>query len=181
MRRLSVAHSRHIAIASLFVCFRRVILLLTGLPVRGIGSADVVGDEGECDVAKAEWGVKRICTGCGARFYDMRRDPIICPKCEATIDPLAILRSQRSKAPAAAAPAVVKKPVPVVADADDAALVDDDVEVDDAVDLDTDDDAKVDDAADDTVLEDASELGEDKDDMFEVLDKVGGDGEEETR
>ena len=34
-------------------------------------------------MAKAEWGVKRVCQelGCGARFYDLMRDPVICPIC----------------------------------------------------------------------------------------------------
>jgi len=32
---------------------------------------------------KAERGTKRTCqnTGCGARFYDLNRDPIMCPMC----------------------------------------------------------------------------------------------------
>jgi uncharacterized protein (TIGR02300 family) len=32
---------------------------------------------------KAERGTKRTCqnTGCGARFYDLNRDPILCPVC----------------------------------------------------------------------------------------------------
>ena len=33
-------------------------------------------------MAKAVWGVKRTCAECGARFYDLKRTPIICPKCE---------------------------------------------------------------------------------------------------
>ncbi len=27
-------------------------------------------------------GLKRICTGCGAKFYDLNKRPIICPSCE---------------------------------------------------------------------------------------------------
>jgi uncharacterized protein (TIGR02300 family) len=127
-------------------------------------------------VAKREWGVKRTCTSCGARFYDLRRDPVICPKCEAVVDPLAMLRSQRSKTPAPAAP---KKPVVVEVEADDLGIEEDDL-VDDDVDddIDLDDDVE---AEEDEVLEDASELGEDKDDMFEVIEKVEEGGEEEVR
>ncbi len=33
-------------------------------------------------MAKPEWGTKRECQSCGARFYDLKRDPIVCPKCE---------------------------------------------------------------------------------------------------
>jgi uncharacterized protein (TIGR02300 family) len=32
-------------------------------------------------VAKPELGTKRLCGNCGAKFYDLGKDPIICPKC----------------------------------------------------------------------------------------------------
>jgi uncharacterized protein (TIGR02300 family) len=32
-------------------------------------------------VAKAELGTKRLCASCGAKFYDLNKDPIHCPKC----------------------------------------------------------------------------------------------------
>ena len=38
-------------------------------------------------------GSKRICPNCNARFYDMHRQPIICPKCSNTFDPEALLKS----------------------------------------------------------------------------------------
>jgi uncharacterized protein (TIGR02300 family) len=34
-------------------------------------------------VAKAELGTKRQCRNCSSRFYDLGREPIICPKCGA--------------------------------------------------------------------------------------------------
>jgi len=36
-------------------------------------------------LAKPEWGTKRSCDSCGAKFYDFHRDPITCPKCDAKI------------------------------------------------------------------------------------------------
>ncbi|MBE6447260.1 MAG: TIGR02300 family protein [Alphaproteobacteria bacterium] len=36
---------------------------------------------------KEKWGVKRICLGCGARFYDLNKLPIICPACGEEFDP----------------------------------------------------------------------------------------------
>ncbi|WP_339852442.1 FYDLN acid domain-containing protein, partial [uncultured Nisaea sp.] len=33
-------------------------------------------------MAKPEWGIKRTCQSCGARFYDLMKSPIVCPKCE---------------------------------------------------------------------------------------------------
>ncbi len=32
-------------------------------------------------VAKPELGSKRQCQNCGAKFFDLNRDPIVCPKC----------------------------------------------------------------------------------------------------
>jgi uncharacterized protein (TIGR02300 family) len=32
-------------------------------------------------VAKPELGAKRQCQNCGAKFFDMNKDPIVCPKC----------------------------------------------------------------------------------------------------
>ena len=32
-------------------------------------------------MAKPELGVKRQCQNCGAKFFDLNKDPIVCPKC----------------------------------------------------------------------------------------------------
>lgn len=128
-------------------------------------------------MTKPEWGVKRYCGGCGARFYDMRRDPIVCPKCGVEHDPLGQARPARPKTVAVAAKAEAKpKPKPVDTDLDleesddDDILIDDDEEIDDPEE----------ESEDDEAIEDASELGEDEDDMFEVMDKVEGKKEEEA-
>ncbi|MCS6855209.1 MAG: TIGR02300 family protein [Elioraea sp.] len=34
-------------------------------------------------MVKPELGTKRICVACGAKFYDLRRTPVTCPKCGA--------------------------------------------------------------------------------------------------
>ena len=41
----------------------------------------------------SERGRKHVCTQCEAPFYDMRREPITCPKCGATHQPVALLKS----------------------------------------------------------------------------------------
>src|SRR5437764_14360196 len=33
-------------------------------------------------VAKPALGTKRICSGCEAKFYDLGKDPIVCPTCD---------------------------------------------------------------------------------------------------
>ena len=32
-------------------------------------------------MAKPELGIKRVCVSCGAKFYDLTKQPAICPKC----------------------------------------------------------------------------------------------------
>ncbi len=96
-------------------------------------------------MAKPEWGAKRICQSCSAPFYDLRRDPIICPKCGATFDPEAVLKSRRTRG---AEEVVAEKPKPKVEVPEVAA----DTEEEEVV---------ADDDEDDDVLEDASDLGDD--------------------
>ena len=52
-------------------------------------------------MAIKERGVKRNCQECGAVFYDLLNDPIICPKCGSEYDPEAILKSRKTRLPAA--------------------------------------------------------------------------------
>ncbi|HYG89272.1 MAG TPA: TIGR02300 family protein [Azospirillum sp.] len=49
-------------------------------------------------MAKPEWGIKRTCPNCGARYYDLRRALPVCPMCGAAFDPEALLRSRRGRA-----------------------------------------------------------------------------------
>src|SRR6266446_1048469 len=63
-------------------------------------------------LAKPEWGSKRICPSCGARYYDLMHDPIVCPKCSTAFDPEALLRARRAR-PAAPEEKALE---PVVAD-----------------------------------------------------------------
>jgi uncharacterized protein (TIGR02300 family) len=40
-------------------------------------------------VAKPELGAKRQCQNCGAKFFDLNKDPIVCPKCGAIFQSVA--------------------------------------------------------------------------------------------
>ncbi|NIP75661.1 MAG: TIGR02300 family protein [Xanthomonadales bacterium] len=46
---------------------------------------------------KAEWGVKRVCTSCRVRFYDLMREPIVCPSCGAELDISSPVKPKRVK------------------------------------------------------------------------------------
>ena len=53
-------------------------------------------------MAKPELGFKRQCMSCGAKFYDLSRDPIICPKCGTVFQAVAPTRVSPPAAAAAA-------------------------------------------------------------------------------
>lgn len=53
-------------------------------------------------MARPELGMKRQCMSCGAKFYDLDRDPATCPKC-GTVYQVAAVASSRVAAPAIAA------------------------------------------------------------------------------
>lgn len=35
---------------------------------------------------RPEWGVKRTCPNCETRFYDLQKEPVVCPECGTSID-----------------------------------------------------------------------------------------------
>src|SRR5215510_334958 len=54
-------------------------------------------------VAKPELGTKRLCGNCSAKFYDLNKDPIVCPKCHTVMELVAVnARARPEPAPAAA-------------------------------------------------------------------------------
>jgi uncharacterized protein (TIGR02300 family) len=115
-------------------------------------------------LAKAEWGTKRTCQSCGARFYDLQRTPITCPKCGTVHDPQAALKSRRGAR--AAVPEKGRPPGKGKADLD---VADSDTELEDS-------DLAVEGEEDEKdLIEDASELGEDDSDVAEVIEKVDED------
>lgn len=42
-------------------------------------------------------GTKRICQSCGAKFYDLEKKPITCPKCEAVFNPEIVNKPKRGR------------------------------------------------------------------------------------
>ena len=82
-----------------------------------------------------EWGVKRACPKCATRFYDLNKDPMICPSCAHSFTLASILEqlSGRSGAKAKAAEAKAAAEADDDVDPGDELLEDDD---DDTVSLD---------------------------------------------
>ena len=62
-------------------------------------------------MAKPELGTKRLCASCGAKFYDLNKDPIVCPKCSTVYEVVVVAPRGR---PDAAARAAAAAPAPEV-------------------------------------------------------------------
>jgi uncharacterized protein (TIGR02300 family) len=60
-------------------------------------------------VAKPELGTKRLCGNCSAKFYDLNKDPIVCPKCH-TVMALATVSTRARPEPTAVPRAVTPAP-----------------------------------------------------------------------
>ena len=100
------------------------------------------------EVSKGKLGVKRICGSCGAKFYDLGKTPIICPKCGTPYEEAAT----PAKASAPVAP-VKEKPV-----VEEVALESDDAADSDDVEVVADDDTTV--SLEDAIEDDLSEAEE---------------------
>jgi uncharacterized protein (TIGR02300 family) len=120
-------------------------------------------------LAKPEWGTKRICQSCSARFYDFGRSPITCPNCGAVFDLEVLNRARRarpgSRVAAAAATGIVADESEIEAEVETEEVDEEAViEEDDTV-IEAEDDAE----EDESLIEDVSELGEDED-MSDVIE-----------
>ena len=136
-------------------------------------------------MVKAELGTKRTCPSCAARFYDLLKNPIVCPKCGANFVAASVLPSKGDMPAMAPAP----KPREVVADDIEVADVElvsledaeapdvaDDDETAGIEDVDLGEEAGADEAEDDTFLVEEEEEG---DSMSSLLDTGGGKEEDE--
>jgi uncharacterized protein (TIGR02300 family) len=135
-------------------------------------------------VVKAELGTKRTCPSCAARFYDLLKNPIVCPKCGANFIAPPILPSKGDM------PAMPPAPKPREVEADDMETADvelvslEDAEAPDVADDETAGIEDVDlgeegaaEGEDDTFLVEEEEEGGD---MSGLLDTGGKEEDEET-
>ena len=106
---------------------------------------------------KADLGTKHTCESCGAKFYDMKKQPAVCPSCGTTVE---LETKRKTRAPKPEEPA--KRKPAVVKDEESEEEVDDEIE-----DLDDDD------AADPLLEED------EEDDDEDIGVGIGEESEEE--
>ncbi len=120
-------------------------------------------------MAKPEWGNKRVCQSCGTRFYDLMRTPCTCPKCGSAVEAEVVFKPRRQSAEARAAAKLAP-----AADLSVVAVVEgDDLEIIEDEDAEAVVDAK---DEDDALMEDVADLGEDDDDMAEVMEHLDDEG-----
>ena len=74
-------------------------------------------------MAKPDLGTKRLCGNCGAKFYDLSKTPIVCPKCETVFVVAPVSSRARPEPVAAARAAVVEEPEVVAPETADAEFV----------------------------------------------------------
>jgi uncharacterized protein (TIGR02300 family) len=122
-------------------------------------------------VAKPEWGTKRVCQSCGTRFYDLMRTPCVCPKCQSAVETEMVFKPRRQSAAEARAaklaPAAAELgPEMLEAEGEEAEAIEGEEAEAATVDSDEEDDA---------LMEDVADLGEDDDDMAEVMEHLDED------
>src|SRR5258705_12816888 len=63
---------------------------------------------GSTSLIKPDLGTKRVCPSCAARFYDLQKRPIECPKCAFAFEPEMLLKQRRTRVPEPAKPVQVE-------------------------------------------------------------------------
>ncbi len=140
-------------------------------------------------MVKAELGTKRTCPSCAARFYDLLKNPIVCPKCNTSFVAAAILPS-KGDYPSAPPPKVREKVETVAAETGDVEIISlEDVEEDgkdddetagiEDVDLGEEADAGTGEE-DDTFLVEEEEEGDNVSGLLDGGPSGGKEGEEEV-
>ena len=120
---------------------------------------------------KPNLGIKRTCLSCEVRFFDLNKNPAICPKCG---DKYKIPTTRAKRA----SPPEQKASVKDTADADglteDAKVEGIAPEIDESdVDKETDElEAELEDDLDESLMENASELDEDRNELSEAFEQV---------
>jgi uncharacterized protein (TIGR02300 family) len=107
-------------------------------------------------------GLKRICTSCGTRFYDLKKRPINCPNCKEEFTGETKIKTRRGRA-ALIEKEVEAKPIPAAANDETEIKADDEVvSLEDIKDAEDAGDEDEDIGLGDAVIEDLEEIDEDE-------------------
>ena len=136
-------------------------------------------------MAKPELGAKRLCGNCGAKFYDLNKDPIVCPKCATVMALTAAATTRARPEPAARAGALAPEEevvAPETADAEFVSLEEADAEAQGKkAEAEVIEGAEEDVELEDEGMDDAAFIEEQEEGDEDVTDIIGDvDDEEET-
>ena len=118
-------------------------------------------------MVKASWGIKRTCQNCAARFYDLNKSPIKCPKCGREHDREDFVKVRRGRSAAAAATtaaaaaAAAKLALAKTKKVEGGALEDEAAEIE----------------ADDEALEDTDDLADEAEEIEVAVEDDKGEGD----
>jgi uncharacterized protein (TIGR02300 family) len=129
-------------------------------------------EEAQVPVATADLGTKRLCPSCGARYYDLNKSPILCPRCGTQFE---VPTGRSSRAAPAPKPVVEDEEVEVETEAEVISLEEAEEETAGTPDeAEEGDDAEAAEVEEDVFLEEEEEEGDD-------VSTIIGDVDEEER
>ena len=117
-------------------------------------------------MTKPELGTKRLCAECGAKYYDLNKTPITCPKCGAPFKVVATTRKRCEQRPVVTQPEVE----PEEALTETELISREEVETED---VETDETNETANDSEDTLIE---KVSDEDTDLSEI---IGGNGEDE--
>jgi uncharacterized protein (TIGR02300 family) len=118
-------------------------------------------------VVKASWGTKRTCQNCAARFYDLNKSPIKCPKCGREHDREDFVKVRRGRSAAAAATTAAAAAAAAKLALAKSKKVEDGALEDEAADIEADDEA----------LEDTDDLADEAEEIEVAVEDDKGEGD----
>ena len=136
-------------------------------------------------MAKPELGTKRLCAHCSAKFYDLGKDPIVCPKCGQVYEVAPVITRGRPEPAAVVAartpPAPVEEVVAEPAEAEFVSLEEADAEAAGAKKPaeTAEPEVEEEEVEMDEPLDDAPFIEEQEEEDADVTDIIGGDIENE--
>ena len=118
-------------------------------------------------MVKASWGTKRTCQNCAARFYDLNKSPIKCPKCGREHDREDFVKVRRGRSAAAAATTAAAAAAAAKLALAKSKKVEDGALEDEAADIEADDEA----------LEDTDDLADEAEEIEVAVEDDKGEGD----
>ena len=131
----------------------------------------------EKGVTNSNLGKKRTCQSCEARFFDLNKNPAICPKC-GDKNKISITKPRRASSPEPKANGANTTKAEGLAEDTNSEGIETKLEDSESENEADELEAELDDSLDDSLMENTSELGEDSDELSAVFERANDDGNE---